>query len=315
MSQGTAPVAVIDCGTNSIRLLVASLDADGRLVDHDRRLILNRLGQGVDATRSFAPEALERTFAACDEYAQAIAEFGAREVWFVATSAARDVSNRGEFFDGVRQRLGVEPDVIPGEEEARLSFEGALSGVPDTADPVLVIDVGGGSSELITGSRGHIDHAISLDIGSVRLRERCLTSDPPTADEVVAARLLVDELLDGSDTPFASIATFIGVAGTVTSLSAIHQGLAVYDRTKVHRSTLSRSDLTALSERLLTAPVADIIATTCLPPKRAEVICAGALIVEEIAKRVGAGQLVVSESDILDALALTLLRDERRPSR
>lgn len=304
----TRKVAAVDCGTNSIRLLVASLDSDGHLIDHDRRLELVRLGQGVDATRRFAPEALQRTFAACEQFARVIREFECDQTWFVATSAARDVTNRQEFFDGVRERLDVEPDVIPGEQEARLSFTGALTGVPDAVDPVLVIDIGGGSTELVLGVRGLVERAVSLDMGSVRLHERFLRSDPPTPDEIVAAREFVDSLLDGCGVDLASVATFVGVAGTVTSLSAIHQELPAYDRAKVHQSHLTRTEIVALTDRLLGESAAQIEDGTCLPAKRAEVISAGALICDQIAKRAGAGEMVVSESDILDGMALEMLR-------
>lgn len=300
-------IAAIDCGTNSIRLLVASLDADGRLVEHERLLELVRLGQGVDATRRFAPEALERTFAACDTYAAVVEQHHCDQTWFVATSAARDVTNRDEFFAGVQQRLGVEPEVIPGELEARLSFEGALTGVNDVTDPVLVIDIGGGSTELVVGRQGHVDTAVSLDMGSVRLRERFLHDDPPTADQISAARGHVNDLLDSSGIDLDAVKSFVGVAGTVTSLSAIEQGLTSYQRDLVHGSRLTRTQITALTERLLHLSAADVERDTCLPAKRAEVICGGALICQEIARRTGVGDLVVSENDILDGMALMML--------
>ncbi len=298
--------AAVDCGTNSIRLLVADVDA-GRLVEHDRRLELVRLGQGVDATRRFHPDALARTFAACDRFAEVIERFGCDRVRFVATSAARDVSNRDEFFAGVQQRLGVAPEVIPGEEEARLSFAGALSGVADVTDPVLVIDIGGGSTELVVGSGGEVRSAVSLDMGSVRLRERFLRDDPPTAAQIEDARRFVRGLLDGGP-DLAGVRTVIGVAGTVTSLSAIDQGLAEYDRDMVHGSRMSRERIAELAGRLLGLTGAEIEATTCLPAKRAEVIAGGALICDEVARRSGAGSITVSESDILDGMVLAMAR-------
>ena len=284
-----------------------SRDVDGRLVEHDRRLELVRLGQGVDATGEFHPDALARTFAACERFAVVIADQKCDRVRFVATSAARDARNREAFFGGVRERLGVEVEVIEGEEEARLSFHGALAGVAVSEEPVLVIDIGGGSTEHIVGSAsGRIDHAISLDVGSVRIRERYLLSDPPTDAEITAARTFVGSLLDASGVDFASIRTFIGVAGTVTSLSAIHQELAVYDRAVVHGSVLTVGEVHALAVRLLASTAADVEATTCLPLKRAEVICAGALIADEIARRVDV-PMIISESDILDGMAMELL--------
>ena len=298
--------AAVDCGTNSIRLLVADVDA-GRLAEHDRRLELVRLGQGVDATRRFHPDALARTFAACERFAEVIERFGCDRVRFVATSAARDVSNRDEFFAGVQQRLGVAPEVIPGEEEARLSFAGALSGVADVTDPVLVIDIGGGSTELVVGSDGEVRSAVSLDMGSVRLRERFLRDEPPTDTQIEDARRFVRGLLDtGPD--LTGVRTVIGVAGTVTSLSAIDQGLAEYDRDRVHGSRMSRERIAELAERLLGLTGAEIEATTCLPPKRAEVIAGGALICDEVARRSGAGSITVSESDILDGMVLAMAR-------
>lgn len=300
-------VAAIDCGTNSIRLLVAEQGADGSMVELDRRLALVRLGQGVDATGEFHPDALQRTFDAIDRYARVVREFGVEKIRFVATSAARDARNRDAFFDGVRSRLGVDAEVIAGTEEAELSFRGALGGVPPDAGPVLVIDIGGGSTELIMGSReGVIEHATSLDMGSVRLRERFLRSDPPTDDEIEAATEFVDGLLDGSGIDFTRINFFIGVAGTTTSLSAIEQGLTEYVREKVHRSVLTVEQVQAQASRLLAMTADEVERHTCLPRKRAEVICAGALILSRIAGRVGR-PMVVSEADILDALALGLL--------
>jgi exopolyphosphatase/guanosine-5'-triphosphate,3'-diphosphate pyrophosphatase len=275
----------------------------------DRRLELVRLGQGVDATRRFHPDALARTFAAVDTYAARIRELGVGQVRFLATSAARDVSNRHEFFDGVHDRLGVDVDVITGDEEARLSFLGALSGGPVQAGPVLVMDVGGGSTELILGDvDGSVRVARSLDMGSVRIRERFLSGDPPTAAEVGAARAFVDQLLDSSGIPLAEAATWIGVAGTATSLSAISQGLTTYDRTRVHNSTVDVDEIMRLSEQLLATPVDEVLATyPMLQRLRAEVICAGALIVAQVAARVGE-PMTVRETDILDGATLELLR-------
>ena len=302
-------VAAIDCGTNSVRLLVAEAGDEGRLVDLDRRLILTRLGQGVDATGRFHPDALARTLDAFAEYADVIDQLGVDRVRLVATSAARDASNRDEFFAGARERLGVEAEIISGDEEARLSFTGALTALPDVAAPVLVIDIGGGSTELIVGSGGatpHIDHGLSLDIGSVRVRERFLAGDPPTTEQVNAASAYIDSLLDGSGVDFDSIATWIGVGGTATSLSALNQRLPAYDRTKVHGSSMSRVELHTLTHDLLTSTVEQVKALPSMHPKRADVICAGALIADRVGRRVGV-DLTVSESDILDGLALGLL--------
>ncbi len=299
-------VGVFDCGTNSLRLLIADGAPDGGLRDVVRSLRLVRLGQGVDATGEFHPDALARTFEALDEYATVVTDHHCDRLRFVATSAARDARNREDFFAGVRQRLGVEAEIIPGDEEARLSFGGALSGVRAGADPVLVVDIGGGSTEMVTGRRdGTISHAVSLDMGSVRIRERILHGDPPTADEIARAREFIDAMVAGAGVQLP-VGTFIGVAGTITSLSAIHQGLATYDRAKVHGSTLTAAEVHALAERLLATSVEEVEATTCLPRRRAEVICAGAMIADAIAARAGV-PMTVSEADILDGVALEML--------
>ena len=215
----SARVAAIDCGTNSIRLLVA--EADGRgFRELERDLRITRLGQGVDATGEFHPDALVRTFAACDEYAAALDRHGVGRVRFVATSAARDAGNREAFDAGVRERLGVTPEVIAGDEEAQLSFAGALGAAPDAEAPTLVMDIGGGSTELVLGQAGRPVTGVSLDMGSVRLRERILASDPPSLDEVAEAGEFIDDLLDASGVDFDSARSWLGVGGTATSLSA-----------------------------------------------------------------------------------------------
>lgn len=301
-------VAAIDCGTNSVRLLIAEPDGQGGLRELDRRLELTRLGQGVDATGEFHPDALARTFAAIEQYAAAIDALGGVDiVRMVATSAARDARNRDEFMAGIMERLGVYPEVIPGEEEAALSFRGALTGVPGAVDPVLVVDIGGGSTELVTGSEGVVEHAISLNIGSVRLRERFLHGDPTTAEQVEAARAFVDGMLDASGVDFTRISTFVGVAGTMTTLSAAVQRLPEYDRIKVHGSHLSPSQLRMMRDELATWSVAEVMEyCPSVPQKRAEVIVAGAIIADAIAERVGV-DAVISEADILDGVVLGLL--------
>ena len=224
-------VAALDCGTNTLRLLVATTDETGRLVEFDRQLRFAGLGQGVDATGQFADEAMERGWAIVDEYLPVIKRLGATRARFVATSAARDASNRQVFFDGVRERLGIDPELISGQEEAQLSFNGAISGARTDGDPVLVMDSGGGSTELVHGTAaGQISQSVSLDIGSRRVRERYLHSDPPTADQITRARAEVNRMLDGCAVELGNIATFIGVAGTVTTMVALHLGLKQYDR-------------------------------------------------------------------------------------
>jgi exopolyphosphatase/guanosine-5'-triphosphate,3'-diphosphate pyrophosphatase len=220
-------VAAVDCGTNSLRLLIADLDADGNLVERERRTEIVRLGQGVDATGEFHPDALRRTFAVVEAYAERIEAAGVPvdRIHFVATSAARDARNREEFFTGVLDRLGVMPDVISGDREARLSFAGALSGVRVTAEPVLVMDIGGGSTELIVGSAvGTMASAVSLDIGSVRMTERFLKAGPPTPAAVAPRPRTSTTLLDRSGIDFSSIQTWIGVAAPPPPWAACSSG-------------------------------------------------------------------------------------------
>ncbi len=303
--------AVIDCGTNTIRLLVAESGPGPTPIEITRDLRLVRLGQGVDATRTFHPDALARTFAAIDEYAATMSRLDVDRVRFLATSAARDALNRDLLFDGVRKRLGIDVDVITGAEEARLSFLGALAGGPVDAGPILVIDIGGGSTELILGTPdGTILGSRSLDIGSVRLRERILHDDPPPPEQIATARAYVSDLIAETGINLADARTWFGVAGTTTSLSAMAQGLTTYDRARVHNSTLSRATLQALADELLAMPIAAVIERwPMLQALRAEVICAGALICREVAHQIAPGiPLTVRETDILDGATLELLR-------
>ncbi len=296
-------VAAVDCGTNSVRLYVARV-AGGEVEAVDRRLFITRLGQGVDATGRFAEAALERTFAAFDDFAAELRELGGAKVRVVATSAARDASNSAEFFDGVMARMGVPAEIISGREEATLSYEGAVSASPGAARPVLVMDVGGGSTELAFGG-DELRQAVSLNMGSVRLRERFFAADPPTPDEIAAAEAFVGSLLDGSGVPFADVATWIGVGGTATALAAIVLGLSRYDSKAVHGSLIARPDLGALTDRLLAMPVAEIAALPTMVPGRADVICAGALICRAVGRRVG-HDLRASEADLLDGIVARL---------
>jgi exopolyphosphatase / guanosine-5'-triphosphate,3'-diphosphate pyrophosphatase len=303
-------VAAVDCGTNSLRLLIADPDPARRLVERVRRTEIVRLGQGVDATGEFHPDALRRTFAVVEEYAALIRAEGVpvERVHFVATSASRDARNRDEFFTGVRDRLGVTPDVISGDREARLSFTGALSGVRASADPVLVMDIGGGSTELILGSAvGEMSYAVSLDIGSVRMTERFLQAGPPTPEAVAAATGYIDGLLDRSGVDFTSIQTWIGVAGTATTLGGVWLGLPRYDRSQVHGLLIPSDQVAGLLERLRRLTVEEIRALPSMHPGRADVITGGTLIASRIGARTPAPGMLVSESDILDGIALELL--------
>ena len=304
-------VAAVDCGTNSIRLLIADPAPDGHLAEVERRMEIVRLGQGVDATGEFHPDALARTFAAVDGYAELIRAAGVdpEHIHFVATSASRDARNRDEFFAGIRQRLGVLPDIISGDLEARLSFTGAISGVPVAAEPVLVMDIGGGSTELIIGgSDGEIAQAMSLDVGSVRVTERFLRSNPTPPTARADAEQFVDSLLEASGLELGSVRTWVGVAGTVTTLAAAYLQLPRYDRAAVHGSKIPVERLTGLVDWLAAMTVEEITQIPSMHPGRADVITGGALVAARVGLHVGVTEMVISESDILDGIALELLR-------
>ncbi|WP_326697915.1 Ppx/GppA family phosphatase [Streptomyces sp. NBC_01754] len=309
-------VAAIDCGTNSIRLLVADADpATGRLTDLDRRMEIVRLGQGVDRTGRLAPEALERTFAACRVYAAAIEELGAEKVRFVATSASRDAENSGVFVQGVRDILGVEPEVVSGGQEAQLSFSGAtkeLSGRGDLARPFLVVDIGGGSTEFVVGD-DEVRAARSVDIGCVRMTERHLVRDgavvdPPTADRIDAIRADVAAALDLAEetVPLAGAATLVGLAGTVTTVAAMALGLKEYDSEAIHHSRVSLERVREIAERLCASTHEERAAIPAMHPGRVDVIASGALVLLSVMERTGAHEVVVSEHDILDGIAWSL---------
>ncbi|MGJ7419522.1 exopolyphosphatase [Streptomyces cinereoruber] len=300
-------VAGIDCGTNSIRLLVADVHPEtGELVELDRRMTIVRLGQGVDRTGRLAPEALERTFAACREYAAVIRELGAERIRFVATSASRDAENRDDFVRGVVEILGVEPEVITGDQEAAFSFAGATGELPGT-ETYLVVDIGGGSTEFVTGT-DHVQAARSVDIGCVRLTERHVRHDPPTAEEAEAIRADVRAALDlaAGAVPIDTADVLVGLAGSVTTVAAIALGLPEYDSEKVHHSRISAEQVAEVTDRLLASTHDERAAIPVIHPGRVDVIVAGALVLREIVERVGAREVVVSEHDILDGIALSV---------
>jgi exopolyphosphatase / guanosine-5'-triphosphate,3'-diphosphate pyrophosphatase len=304
-------VAAIDCGTNSIRLLIAEPNGSGGLIEQHRRLEIVRLGQGVDASGEFHADALQRTFAVVDQYAEMIkeADVPVAKVHFVATSAARDARNRDSFDTGIEQRLGVLPDVISGATEAHLSFIGALSRVAPKGEPVLVMDIGGGSTELITGSAaGEMHSAISLDVGSVRVTERFLKHNPVADDDLARAADYIDDLLAGSRVDFASVGTWIGVGGTATTLAGVFLELEHYDREQVHGAVIPLQAVAELLHRLAGMTVAEIRALPSMHPGRADVITGGALVEARISARLNVPELIVSESDILDGIALQLLQ-------
>jgi exopolyphosphatase / guanosine-5'-triphosphate,3'-diphosphate pyrophosphatase len=302
-------VAAFDCGTNSLRLLIADLDpGTGEMTELVREMRIVRLGQGVDRTGRISDESMARTFAALDEYAALVADHLPELMRFCATSAARDAANAAEFMAGVEERLGVVPEVIDGDEEASASFAGVARVLGEAESPVLVVDIGGGSTELILGGSGPTETtAQSLDIGSVRMTERHLHDDPPTAEQVAAARADIDGVLDGCRIDPGRARTVVGVAGTVTTVAAGVLGLTAYDRDRIHLSRLSRDDVHATVDALLAMTVAERTAAGYVHPGRADVIGAGALILDCVLQRTSVDQLVVSESDILDGIAWSLL--------
>jgi exopolyphosphatase/guanosine-5'-triphosphate,3'-diphosphate pyrophosphatase len=306
---GAEPVAAIDCGTNTIKLLIGTHRPGGLdVVVREARMV--RLGQGLDASGVIAEEALARAFAAIDEYAGLIRDHGVDRVRFVATSATRDAANADVFTAGVRERLGTEPEVVSGAEEAALAFDGAARHLRHTPElPLLVVDIGGGSTELISGSSlGDPPAAAhSMDIGSVRLHERHLRSDPPTMAEVAACVRDIEEHLDAAPVPVGEARTVVGVAGTITTLAAGVLDLPAYDREAIDQAVLAVDDVHALVDRLVAMTVNERLALPWMHPGRADVIAAGALILSRVLRRGSVDTVVISESDILDGIAWSLL--------
>lgn len=310
-------VAAIDCGTNSIRLLVAEQGEHG-LRDVQRRMEIVRLGQGVDETNKFDPTALERTFAAAKEYAALINHYGVQRVGFVATSATRDATNRDVFLDGIQDILGVRPRVITGQQEAELTFRGAARVVPVDSGPTLVVDLGGGSTEFILGSPGASPTLVSLDIGSVRVTERFFPSGCPTPKERAKAQSHIDQALAqaGQQIPFDQVATMVGTAGTITTVTAHALGLTRYDSTRINGARIGVEDLIEASVDLVGRTRWEKEELGFLHPQRVDVIGAGSLIWASILQTVSdqvsqtgnhLGEVITSEHDILDGLALDLL--------
>ena len=313
-------VAAIDCGTNSIRLLVADVAAsfDGKLelrdVHRESRVV--RLGKGVDATGVLDPEALERTRVALADYAAVMRGKGAQRVRMVATSAMRDARNREDFFGMVRATLGAEAEVISGDEEANLSFAGAVGDLDPHDGPFVIVDVGGGSTELVVGTLDedgvHVKAARSVDVGSVRLTERCLAGDPPGAGDIENARQVAAGILDEAfdAVPVEGVRTWVGVAGTITTLSAVSQDLPEYDPVAVHLSRLPREEIHRVAEVLLGESREERSRHGGIHPGRIDVIGAGALVVDVLARelhdRAGITEMIVSEHDILDGIARSI---------
>ncbi len=328
--RGTMRVAAIDCGTNSLRLLIADVDPfRAELTDLVRRMEIVRLGQGVDATGRLAADALDRTFRTLMEYADAIQSTSAQAVRMVATSAIRDAGNAAEFIRGVRRILGVAPEVLSGNEEARLAFTGATAefatrrdgaagdhdaapGKVRLAPPYLVTDIGGGSTEFVVGDPGtgtsDQQAAISVDIGCVRLTERHLHSDPPLAAEIEAATADIDAALAAvaRTIPVASARTLIGLAGSVTTVTAIALGLGAYDPARIHHARIPADLVSAVTAELLRLSHAERASIGVVHPGRVDVIGAGALVLNQIVQNFGFSEMVASEHDILDGIAWSL---------
>ncbi len=299
-------VAAIDCGTNSIRLLVVDV-AGETLTDVVRRMEIVRLGQGVDRTGRLAPEAIERTRVALAGYAAQIAELGAVRTRMVATSATRDAENGADFRAMVRQTLGVPPEVVSGDEEARLSFAGAVRGLPPGLPaPYLVADIGGGSTELVRGS-STVEAAISVDIGCVRMTERHLHDDPPTAVQIAAAEVDIGTAVGRALAAVGLGGTLVGLAGSVTTVAAIALDLPEYDAARIHHARIAYADVAKVTADLLAATRAARLAIPVMHPGRADVIGAGALILRVIMERAGVDAVTASEHDILDGIALSMV--------
>ncbi|CAN5133371.1 Ppx/GppA phosphatase family protein [soil metagenome] len=298
-------VAAIDCGTNSIRLLVSDI-AEGAATDVVRRMEVVRLGQDVDRTGVLAPAAIERTRVALADYTAQLRALGATHVRMVATSATRDAANRADFRAMVLDTLGTEPEVISGAEEAALSFAGAVAGLGHLPAPYLVAEIGGGSTELVLGTRDGLA-AVSTDVGCVRLTERHLPGDPPDPDQVGAAEADIRAAIEAVRAlPVAEARTFVGVAGSVTTVAAIALGLPVYDPVAIHHSVLPVGRVRAVTARLLTMTRAQRAALPVMHPGRVDVIGAGALVLRVLMDALEIDEVVVSEHDILDGIAASL---------
>ena len=300
-------VAAIDVGTNTTRLLVAE-SVSGGYRDLDRRLLFTRLGSGVDAKGEISKPALDRTLAAIAEFCAECGEFGVEKIRVAGTSAVRDASNRDEFLEAASRLAGFEAEVLSGEEEAKLSFIGATGDLD--FGTYLVVDIGGGSTEFVFGQSDQgVQHSASMDVGSVRLTERHLLSDPPATEEILTMEGAIEQALDVVDKyhiPNASIARFVGVGGTVTTLAALHAGVDEYDPTVTHHMTLTRKSIQGLYHDLAGLTVEQRMRMPALPAGRADVIVAGASILARSMARWGFSEIVVSEKDILDGLVLQM---------
>jgi exopolyphosphatase/guanosine-5'-triphosphate,3'-diphosphate pyrophosphatase len=302
-------VAAIDCGTNSIRLLIADIDGSNfREVVRDMEIV--RLGQGVDETGKFHPDAIARTLAAVDKFAAEIAKRGVEKIRFCATSATRDATNRHLFVDGVRDRLGIEPEVISGDEEAALSFAGAIKDLNPSDGPFLVVDIGGGSTEFVFGT-ATVEAARSVNIGCVRMTERHFANDPATAEQIEAARTDIQAAIAQAAevVPITKAKTLVAVAGTATTVTAAALDLPEYDRYAIHLARVSAQQTHDAAAMFATKTRDQRLALGYMHPGRVDVIAAGSLVLSEIMKATGASEFVASESDILDGMAYSLARN------
>lgn len=302
-------VAAIDCGTNSIRLLIADIDG-GNFREVVRDMEIVRLGQGVDQTGQFHPDAIERTLAAVDKFAAEIAKRGVEKLRFCATSATRDATNRHLFVDGVRERLGIEPEVISGDEEAALSFAGAIKDLSPSDGPFLVVDIGGGSTEFVFGT-STVEAARSVNIGCVRMTERHFASDPASNQQIEAARIDIQAAIAQAAevVPITKATTLVAVAGTATTVAAAALDLPEYDRYAIHLSRVSAQQTHDAATMFATKNREQRLALGYMHPGRVDVIAAGSLVLSEIMKATGAAEFVASESDILDGMAYSLARN------
>ena len=300
-------VAAIDCGTNSIRLLIADIDGTN-FREIVREMEIVRLGQGVDKTGQFHPDAIARTLAAVDSFARTIAAKGVEKIRFCATSATRDATNRDLFIDGVKERLGIEPEVIPGEVEAALSFQGATKDFNKTEGPFLVIDIGGGSTEFVFGT-DKVEFAKSMNIGCVRMSERHFTGGEAEPGQIAEATADIDEAIAQAAkiVPIKDAKTLIAVAGTATTVAAAALDLPEYDRYSIHLSRISAEKTHAISKQFLAMSRDARAALGYMHPGRVDVIGAGALVLSRIMYATGASEFVASESDILDGMVWSLV--------
>ncbi|KRO41905.1 MAG: exopolyphosphatase [Actinobacteria bacterium BACL4 MAG-121022-bin9] len=300
-------VAAIDCGTNSIRLLIADISG-GKFKEVLRDMEIVRLGQGVDENKSFHPDAINRTLAAVEKFKNQLAGKGVEKIRFCATSATRDAANRDLFIDGVRQILGVEVEVIPGEEEARLSFNGATKELLQSDAPFLVVDIGGGSTEFVYGNK-EVEFAKSVDIGCVRMSERHLKSQPVEMSQVAQAIIDIDKAIAqaAAVVPISTAKTLVAVAGTATTIAAAALELETYDRYAIHLSRIPAEKVHKVSAAFQAMTKSEISNLGFMHPGRVDVITAGSLVLSRVMAATGATEFVASESDILDGMAWSLI--------